>query len=185
MRGGPELKVEGTRKRDISARGDGSYVKKAGPPAEIEEELREALSSLDLWRCTQCGQCTPVCPSARHDGIRTRDVMERALVGAMDLSKELSIWQCMMCNSCSERCQLGVDPAHVITLLRGAAARHGNRPGHFAEELSLFRSTGMSFPRTGLTKKMRREFSLPELDVSKETMDELAKLLDRTKLGRL
>jgi heterodisulfide reductase subunit C len=111
--------------------------------------------------------------------------MQRALVGAMDLSKEISIWQCVMCNSCSERCQLGVDPAHVITLLRNAAALRGNYPDHFAEELKLFKSTGMSFPRTGMTKKMRKELSLPELDVSQETMEELAKLFERTKLGRL
>jgi hypothetical protein len=43
----------------------------------------------------------------------------------------------------------------------------------------------MSFPRTGLTKKIRKEFSLPDLEVSAETMDELSKLLIRTKLGRL
>jgi heterodisulfide reductase subunit C1 len=160
-------------------------VKKAGLEVGLEDELQDALSRMELWRCTQCGQCTPVCPSARNDGIRTRDVMQRALVGAMDLSKEISIWQCVMCNSCSERCQLGVAPAHVITLLRNAAAFRGNYPDHFAEELKLFKSTGMSFPRTGLTKKMRKEFSLPELDVSKETMEELAKLFERTKLGRL
>jgi heterodisulfide reductase subunit C len=111
--------------------------------------------------------------------------MERASIGAIDLSKDFSIWQCVMCNSCSERCQLGVDPSHVITLLRNAAALQGNRPEHFAEELKLFKSSGMSFPRTGLTKKMRKEFSLPDLEVSAETMDELCKLLNRTKLGRL
>ena len=160
-------------------------VKKAVMNAEVEKDLQDALSRHELWRCTQCGQCTPVCPSARHDGIRTRDVMERALVGAMELGTEASIWQCLMCNSCSERCQLGVDPAHVISLLRSAAAFHGNCPEHFAEELKLFKSSGMSFPRTGLTKKMRKEFSLPELDVSQDTMDELAKLMERTKLGRL
>lgn len=160
-------------------------VKKAALKANLEDELQDALARMELWRCHQCGQCTPVCPSARHEGIRTREVMERASVGAMDLSKEVSIWQCLMCNSCSERCQLGVDPAHVITLLRNAAALQGNRPEHFAEELRLFKSSAMSFPRTGLTKKMRKEFSLPDLEVSSETMDELSKLLERTKLGRL
>lgn len=160
-------------------------MKKAANRPGLEHELQDAISRMDLWRCHQCGQCTPVCPSARHDGIRTREVMERASIGAIDLSKDVSIWQCVMCNSCSERCQLGVDPSHVITLLRNAAALQGNLPEHFAEELKLFRSSGMSFPRTGLTKKMRKEFSLPDLEVSAETMDELSKLLTRTKLGRL
>jgi heterodisulfide reductase subunit C len=160
-------------------------VKKAANRPDLEHELQDTISRMDLWKCDQCGQCTPVCPSARHGGIRTREVMERASIGAIDLSKDLSIWQCVMCNSCSERCQLGVDPSHVITLLRNAAALQGNRPEHFAEELRLFKSTGMSFPRTGLTKKMRKEFSLPDLEVSMETMEELSKLLIKTKLGRL
>ena len=160
-------------------------MKKAALQVGLDKELQDALSRMELWRCHQCGQCTPVCPSARHDGIRTREVMERASIGAIDLGKDVPIWQCVMCNSCSERCQLGVDPAHVITLLRNAAAQRGNFPEHFAEELGLFKSSGMSFPRTGLTKKMRKEFSLPELEISPETMDELSKLLERTKLGRL
>lgn len=151
----------------------------------LEEGLQDALSRMELWRCDQCGQCTPVCPSARHGGIRTREVMERASKGAMDLSSDKEIWTCVMCNSCSERCQLGADPAHVITLLRNAAALRGNLPQHFAEELKLFTSTGMSFPRTGMTKKMRKEFSLPDVDVGQQTMDELGQLISRTRIGRL
>ena len=106
-------------------------------------------------------------------------------LGTLSLEKERSIWQCVMCNSCSERCQLGVDPAHVITILRAAAAAKGNRPAHFTEEAKLFMSTGMSFPRTGMTKKMRGEFGLSEVNVTAATMEELAKLIQRTNLGRI
>jgi hypothetical protein len=58
-------------------------------------------------------------------------------------------------------------------------------PQHFKDEAKLFISSGMSFPRTGLTKKMRREFGLEELEVSDQTMLELTKILERTTLGRV
>jgi len=111
--------------------------------------------------------------------------MLRAHVGAIDLAADRQIWQCTMCNSCSERCQLGVDPAHVITLLREEAAARGNLPQHFREEAKLFISSGMSFPRTGLTRKMRKEFGLEDLSVTDETMEELRHILKATRLGRV
>jgi len=151
----------------------------------LDEKLEGELLRCELWRCHQCGQCTPVCPSRQHEGIQIRDVMERAHVGAIDLAVDRQIWQCTMCNSCSERCQLGVDPAHVITLLREEAVARGNIPLHFKEEARLFISSGMSFPRTGLTKKLRKEFGLEDLDVSIETMEELRRILAATRLGRV
>jgi len=151
----------------------------------LDDKLGGAMVRFELWRCHQCGQCTPVCPSRRHGGIQTREVMLRAHVGAIDLAADRQIWQCTMCNSCSERCQLGVDPAHVITLLREEAAARGNLPQHFREEAKLFISSGMSFPRTGLTRKMRKEFGLEDLSVTNETMEELRHILKATRLGRV
>ena len=91
----------------------------------------------------------------------TREVMERTVEEAVLLQDEKSIWLCVMCNSCSERCQLGVDPALVITLLRQAAAQVGNRPQHFVDEAKLFQASGLSFPNTGMTRKLRKELGLP------------------------
>jgi len=140
---------------------------------------------MELWRCHQCGQCTGVCPSARHGGIVPRDVMERAAEEALLLQEEKSIWLCVMCNSCSERCQLGVDPSFVITLLRQAAARVGNRPKHFADETKLFKASGLSFPSTGMTRKLRKELGLPELCVSQEAILEVRSIVQRTSMGRV
>ena len=114
-----------------------------------------------------------------------REVMERASEEALLLEKEESIWLCVMCNSCSERCQLGVDPALVITLLRQGAAQVGNRPKHFADEAKLFQSTGLSFPCTGMTKKLRKEMDLPELSVSLDAKDDVRSIVKRTGMGRV
>jgi heterodisulfide reductase subunit C len=151
----------------------------------LEGEFRRIAGRLELWKCQQCGQCTAVCPSARHGGLRIREVLERAVEGAIDLSTDQAVWQCTMCNSCSERCQLGADPAEVVTLLRNLAVEHGNVPAHFAEEAKLFRATGAAFPCTGMTKKMRKELGLDDFKVSDRALEDTKKIVSCTRLGRV
>jgi len=156
------------------------------PPLVEEERLRsEKLARLELWRCHQCGQCTAVCPSGKNGGIRTREVLERAANGTLDTASDEQIWQCLMCNSCSERCELDADPAEVITLLRNIAAEQGNLPDHFKEEAKLFLATGLSFPITGMTRKIRKELGLPDLAVDQRTVEEVKLIVAGTRLGRL
>lgn len=114
-----------------------------------------------------------------------RETIERAMVGAIDLSTEKAIWTCMMCQGCTERCQLEADPSLVITVLRNIAAEKGNRPQHYAEEAKLFIGTGLSFPRTGLTRKLRKEMGLDDVEVSEEVIGEIRHIVRRTGLGRL
>jgi len=155
----------------------------------MDTTLRELLDSIDptgeLWKCHQCGQCSFICPSYRNGGIRTREVMELTLIGAIDPADDDSIWQCTMCNSCTERCQMGVDPATVINALRNLAASKGNVPDHFLQEAKLFKTTGLSFPITGLTKKMRKEMELEDLEITDSAKDDLEKLIGATRLGDL
>ncbi|MDD1743808.1 MAG: 4Fe-4S dicluster domain-containing protein [Methanomassiliicoccales archaeon] len=159
-------------------------MRKSPHSPDLLESIQTELASMELWRCHQCGQCTGVCPSGKHGGIIPREVMERAAEEAFDLRDEKSIWLCVMCNSCSERCQLGVDPAFVITLLRQAAAQRGNRPQHFADEAKLFKSSGLSFPNTGMTRKLRKELGLPELCVCQTAICDVQSIIKRTGMGR-
>jgi heterodisulfide reductase subunit C len=151
----------------------------------LQASLREGFDDLRLWRCQQCGQCSAVCPSYKNGGINPREVMERALTASIDLERDRSIWQCTMCNACSERCQLDVDPARVITALRNLAAEKGNVPAHFLSEARLFVSSGMAFPVTGLTKKLRVELKLEELEVGEDTIDEIRIIASKTRMGRV
>jgi hypothetical protein len=80
---------------------------------------------------------------------------------------------------------MGVEPSEILTFLRGAAAVRGNIPKHFSDEAKLFISSGLSFPNSGMTRKLRKELDLDGLTVSSETLAQLAFLVKRTRLGEL
>jgi heterodisulfide reductase subunit C len=146
-------------------------------------ELDRILEQRPIWKCQQCGLCSGICPSEKAGGIRPIDILTRASLGALELDRERSLWLCAVCNSCTERCQMGVDPAEMMTFLRGEAAGRGNIPKHFSEEAKLFIRSGLSFPNTGMTKKLRKDLGLDDLAIPSETMLELALMIKRTRLG--
>jgi heterodisulfide reductase subunit C len=148
-------------------------------------DLDRILSDSPIWKCQQCGLCSGICPSEKAGGIRPIDILTRASLGTLELVGERSLWLCAVCNSCTERCQMGVDPAETIAHLREEAAARGNIPKHFSEEAKLFIRSGLSFPNTGMTKKLRKDLGLEELTVPADTMDQLALLIKRTRLGGL
>jgi heterodisulfide reductase subunit C len=167
-------------------------VKSGGTDARRVKALRTGTAELDrvleerpIWKCQQCGLCSGICPSEKAGGIRPIDILTRASLGVLELDRERSLWLCAVCNSCTERCQMGVDPAEVIALLRGGAAGLGNIPKHFSEEAKLFIRSGLSFPNTGMTKKLRKDLGLDDLAIPPETMLELALLIKRTRLGEI
>jgi heterodisulfide reductase subunit C len=148
-------------------------------------DLDRILAERPIWKCQQCGLCSGICPSEKAGGIRPIEILTRASLGMIDLGEERSLWLCAVCNSCSERCQMGVDPSETIALLRGEAAVRGNIPKHFSEEAKLFMRSGLSFPNTGMTKKLRKDLGLDDLTVETETMEQLALIVRRTRLGGL
>ncbi len=111
--------------------------------------------------------------------------MERAFLGALDIGSDDSIWKCTMCNSCTERCQLGVDPAHLITVLRNRAVLEGNVPDHYNSEAKMLIETGLAFPITGLTRKFRDDLELEELGVGESTLQELKTIIEHTRMGEI
>jgi hypothetical protein len=61
----------------------------------------------------------------------------------------------------------------------------GHCPKSFQEEAKLFMRTGLAFPNSGLTKKLRKELGLSELIVDAKTVEELAIIIEATSLGRV
>jgi heterodisulfide reductase subunit C2 len=152
----------------------------------MDRELATTMDRLakDLWQCQQCGECSSVCPSGRYGGIRCAELMAKAALGSIDPS-DPSFWLCACCQSCSERCPSGVDTTQVITHLRTMAAERGHIPPYFREEAKRFLQTGLAFPKTGMTKKMRQDLGLEDIEVSESARNELKEIAARTRLGRL
>lgn len=134
--------------------------------------------------CHQCSQCSGVCPSRHNGGINPREIMMRHASG-MDDPGDPVLWLCTMCHSCEERCQLEAAPAALIRKLRERSTDQGLCPKAFSEEAKLFMRTGLSFPNSGLTKKMRKELGLPDLIVDQRSLDDLSVVVKRSRLGGL
>ena len=136
-------------------------------------------------RCQQCGGCAAVCPSQRHDGIRPAELMARAILGSCDPLADRTLWLCARCMSCSERCPSAADPGTVIARLRERAVAGGKVPSFLQEEAERFFSTGLCFPHTGMTKKMRKERGLSDGELSAQSVEEAREICRRTGLGRV
>lgn len=125
-----------------------------------------------------------MCPSQRHGGIRPAELMARAAVGACRPEADGMLWLCARCMSCSERCPSEADPGEVIALLRERAAQRGHVPAYLLDEADRFARTGLCFPRTGMTRKMRRDLGLPDGEVSERALSDCGEIVRRTGLGR-
>lgn len=158
-------------------------VKKTAPDPRLACAIEG--SAPNLTNCQQCGGCGSVCPSEAHGGTRPAELMARASLGALDLLEERSIWLCAACMSCTERCPSGAEPGEVVALLREMASEAGNRPSYLNEEAKRFLQTGICFPKTGMTKKMRKDLGLEELEITETALRDVAEMTKRTKLGRL
>jgi heterodisulfide reductase subunit C len=99
--------------------------------------------------------------------------------------KDPALWLCAMCQSCTERCQMEVGPADLIQDLRSSAVEQGNCPKGFCDEAKLFLRTGLSFPNSGLTKKIRKELGLSDVLTDARTMEDITIISKRSKLGEL
>jgi heterodisulfide reductase subunit C len=162
--------------------GNSGGVRKTSPNPELAAALAQRWPGLLL--CQQCGECAAVCPVQAHGGIRPAEIMARASLGAVDPGKEESLWRCARCMGCSERCPSSAQPGEVIAELRGLAVDSGNVPAHLVEEAKRYMQTGICFPRTGMTRKMRRELGLPDGEPTPQALEEVSKVCGRTKLGR-
>jgi heterodisulfide reductase subunit C len=132
--------------------------------------------------CIQCGRCTSACPLAPQVQYSPRQkVNEERLLEEENLDEYgHSVWTCLSCYNCHEACEQGVHAAAVVRVIRQRLFAMGKAPEGIKKVANEFRRSGMAFPVTGFTKKMRKEMDLgpvPTTAADDEAMDEVRTLL--------
>ncbi|UCC93604.1 MAG: 4Fe-4S dicluster domain-containing protein [Thermoplasmata archaeon] len=132
--------------------------------------------------CIQCGRCTSACPLATQIDYSPRQKVneERLLVDENLDEYGGSVWTCLACYNCNEACEQGVHAAAVVRVVRQRLFQLGMAPEGINKVAKEFSTSGMAFPVTGFTKKMRREMDLgdvPTTAADAKAMDEVRTLL--------
>lgn len=151
-------------------------------PGRIDGRL-EARNRLNF--CIQCGRCTSACPLAVQIQWSPRHKLdEERLFGEDNLDEGAGapVWTCLACYSCHESCEQGVHTAGIIRQIRQRIFEQGRAPEGVKKVADLFARTGMAFPVTGLTRKMRGEMDLgnvPTTAADPKALEEVRQLLRR------
>jgi heterodisulfide reductase subunit C len=145
----------------------------------------ERLDRTHLNYCIQCGRCTSACPLAPQIQYSPRaKVNEERLLEDENLDEHgASVWTCLACYNCHEACEQGVHTAAVIRNIRQRLFAMGMAPEGIKKVAAEFARTGMAFPVTGFTKKMRKEMGLgdvPTTAADKDALEEVRQLLRRS-----
>jgi heterodisulfide reductase subunit C len=93
---------------------------------------REILSSsgVDITGCTECGDCSRVCPVAAHMDLPPCDVIKEILVDAKErVLSSKAIWLCTSCYACTTHCPEQIDFARVVDDLRARVIGEGRPAG--------------------------------------------------------
>ncbi len=88
---------------------------------DLPQEL-ERLTGENVMLCSQCGKCTPACPSAYAMRMKPDELMRAVQLG---MKEEVfwsgAIWTCVSCGTCSSQCIEGIDVLRVMDGLRQMA----------------------------------------------------------------
>ncbi len=86
----------------------------------------ESISSEDLQKCYQCGNCTGGCPVAFAMEIPPHQTMRMLQIGRPEhVLAANSMWLCVGCMQCFARCPKGCSVANVFEALRQMSLRKG------------------------------------------------------------
>ncbi len=153
----------------------------------FQKSLEKSVPS--LLKCIQCGSCTASCPSGRRTQLRTRQVVEKVIMGFDEVLKSDDLWLCTTCYTCFDRCPRDVQPTAIIKELRNIAVQRGYmKPAH-QKVARFFCDTGHLVPITENIKQVRKQLGLPELPPTvhshPESLKDVQKIIHKTKFREI
>ncbi len=136
----------------------------------IDEKIDELVSSTEVTKCIECGECTSSCPVASiREDFSPRKMIAEALVKTDEERKELiegeDLWACTTCGICNLVCPYGVDLIGFVSGLREISTERGCSPS-VAPCLGLFSTQRMQSGDTGNAPKL--DWPTEDIEVKEE-----------------
>ena len=150
-------------------------------PREKEEAIRAQAR-----HCYQCGVCMGSCPVARvNEAFHPRRLVREISIGDWEeILTGDTIWLCSQCHLCSAMCPQGVGLSELIVELRNIATDAGIKPpAAYIENMRQISETGRLTQMSSPVARRRLKLNLKELEPA--AADEIRKLVEGTKFGRL
>lgn len=151
------------------------------------DELASKIGGSKLNLCIQCGSCVGSCPEASvvPQIFYPRLILQWAQLGLRD--KVLSgdaIWICSFCHKCDERCPQGLKLTELWLAMRNLAVEDGHVAKAPATLVKTLCETGRTVAADEFTDEQRSDVGLSRigLTASKKAMDEIKKIVDKTRL---
>ena len=148
----------------------------------IECEARNGLMERQplVERCFKCSVCALVCPIQYLEEYSPTQSYVYDLFTCDNVLANPNLWSCASCHKCAEICPQDVNPARVFLNLKELSFEQGLAPQGVMALIKTIITTGISFPVTSVTHRLREGLGLPPL--TSTAQEELKLIVKRTGL---
>ena len=131
-------------------------------------------------RCFKCSVCALVCPIQYQEEYSPTQSYVYDLFTCDNVLANPNLWSCASCHKCTEICPQDVNPAHVFLNLKELSFEQGLAPQGVVALIKTIITTGLSFPVTSVTQRLREGLGLPP--ITSTAQEELKLIVNRTGL---